>query len=557
MDDSLRIEKQFSLSGSLGSTFDRELRQLLWRRVLRVLIIALCVSLIARINHYFLARWHAEPVAGAPEWAAHLQLAHTLSFVAALLFLLAARRWLCHLKLMSFTFLLGVLNLAVAILYLGFVQPGGLPIFEIALLLFLPAALIPWRTGFQLGLAGAALAIFLGSVAYLWRLPGYRDFWTTGGGQHGPLIDHVVQGGIAILLLGTVSVVASHTLYSLRRTVHRAQRLGNYLIRRELGRGGMGTVYLAEHAFICRPTAVKVLQIEDGRQEADLQRFEREVRLSAQLTHPHTIAIYDYGRSGGNVFYYAMEYLDGMDLQKFGERFGALPPARAVHLLLQICGALGEAHARGIVHRDIKPSNIFLTQRGGICDYVKVLDFGLAEQIAPLDDSSSGRTTGPLGTPRYIAPEVITGEGEHGPLVDVYNLGGVGYWLLTGQPPFTAESSLQLLKDHLHSDPLPPSAVAEHELPPALEAIVMRCLRKTPSERFGSVQDVRDALAAVELSARWDERRAREWWQLHGLLARERAAGEGRLPPAALDDSERPEPSTVQVVRPANHQQAG
>jgi serine/threonine-protein kinase len=336
------------------------------------------------------------------------------------------------------------------------------------------------------------------------------------------------------VILATASYLTSRTLYNLRKSVHHAKRLGNYLIKEELGQGGMGKVFLAEHALICRPTAVKVYEAADSESMASLTRFEQEVQLSANLTHPNTINIYDYGRTGGNIFFYAMEYLDGLDLQRFVEKFGPVEPARAIYILKQACGSLAEAHAFGIIHRDIKPSNLFLTQRGGLCDFLKVLDFGLAKQFKTNGSVSVTKSGVLFGTPRYIAPESIYGNEVNDARSDLYNLGGVAYWLLTGQPPFKSSSSLELLVDHVKTPPQRPSEVYENPIPQELEDIVMKCLAKKPGDRFQSVTELMEVLDSLPCSEDWDEKKARQWWELHGLWKKPEVCARCSREPASL-----------------------
>jgi len=265
---------------------------------------------------------------------------------------------------------------------------------------------------------------------------------------------------------------------------------------------------------MCRPTAVKVVRSTNGEGLA-LQRFEQEVRLSSTLTHPNTITIFDFGRTPDNTFYYAMEYLAGLDLQRLIERHGPLPANRAIYILRQVCGSLAEAHSRGIVHRDIKPSNIFLTQRGGLFDFVKMLDFGLAKRIEA-DGAAELTKTGMLfGTPRYIAPETVYGTEPADHRSDLYNIGGVAYWILTGQPPFPSANPVELIVDHVKKVPKPPSEISEIAIPRALDALVMRLLEKKPDDRFGAASEVDAALREIAFDDPWTEERAREWWELH------------------------------------------
>ena len=225
-----------------------------------------------------------------------------------------------------------------------------------------------------------------------------------------------------------------------------------------------------------------------------MARFEREVRLSSTLTHPNTITIYDFGRTQDNEFYYAMEYLEGLDLQELVEQYGPVPAPRTAFILAQVASSLAEAHSRDIVHRDIKPSNIFLTRRGGLYDFVKVLDFGLAKEMDADATSAVLTQSGVIfGTPLYISPETVYGQDEVDGRADIYNLGGVAYWMLTGQPPFSSSRSVEVLIDHVKTIPKRPSEISELDIPPELDEIVMKCLEKKPEDRFRTAEELEEA----------------------------------------------------------------
>jgi serine/threonine protein kinase len=313
--------------------------------------------------------------------------------------------------------------------------------------------------------------------------------------------------------------LASRTLYSLRQAAHEAERLGNYVVEEELGAGGMGQVFKARHSMIRRPTAVKVMQATGEEELAAIKRFEREVQLSATLTHPNTITIYDFGHTPDNRFYYAMEYLEGLDIQGLVDRFGPIDSARAAFVLAQASSALSEAHERGIIHRDIKPSNIFLTRRGGLHDFVKVLDFGLAKQITDPEAVSLTKTGVAVGTPRYISPEAIKGAENIDARSDIYCLGSVAYFMITGRAPFDAKSSAELLIDHLRAIPTRPSHLSELPISAELEEIVMKCLEKSAEDRFQTADELELALRGIHFDEPWSEAKARQWWELHGLIS--------------------------------------
>ena len=295
----------------------------------------------------------------------------------------------------------------------------------------------------------------------------------------------------------------------------KARQLGQYTLDAKIGEGAMGVVYRAHHALLRRETAVKLLL--PNRADPDMIRqFEHEVRLTCQLTHPNTIQIYDYGRTADDIFYYAMELLRGLTLQDLIERHGAQPEARVVHLLQQVCGSLHEAHSAGLIHRDIKPSNLFLCERGGVADTVKVLDFGLVGRVAG-DESVKKKADLPdtsrfLGTPHYMSPECIRQPGFGDARSDIYALGVVAYLLLTGEPVFDGDDHTAVWKKHLDANPLPPSARATRPITPELERVVLRCLAKDPADRPQSVRELGEALAACPCPVPWTQAEARAWW---------------------------------------------
>jgi len=318
---------------------------------------------------------------------------------------------------------------------------------------------------------------------------------------------------ISCVVLGCVSIAlataGSDIIYGLRRKVSEAQQLGAYILDRKIGQGGMGSVYRAHHILLRRPTAVKLLRPDQVGAE-NIERFEREVKHMSQLTHPNTVAVYDYGRSSDGTFYYAMEYLGGgIDLEALVARYGPQPASRVARILAQVCGALQEAHDSGFIHRDIKPANIILCERGGLPDVAKVVDFGLTREITA-DTGASVQIV--LGTPGYVAPETLT-EGAIGPAVDLYALGAVGYKLLTALRVFEGKTGADICIKHLTLEPTPPSQVTTTHVPPALEAILLRCLAKQPEARFASAREMAAALRALPAGDDWSDARARGWWR--------------------------------------------
>jgi serine/threonine protein kinase len=309
-----------------------------------------------------------------------------------------------------------------------------------------------------------------------------------------------------------LTAVASQVLYGLRREVRDAQRLGQYTLVERLGQGGMGVVYRAEHALLRRPTAVKLLP--PTKHTDSIARFEREVQLMAELTHPNTVAIYDYGRTADGVFYYAMEYLDGIDLECLVTLGGAQPPGRVIHLLRQVCGSLDEAHRRGLIHRDVKPANLFLCRRRSEPDTVKVLDFGLVKDVATQAPTLS-RADLMIGTPLYMAPEAFLQPDSVEARSDLYSLGAVAYLLLTGTPVFSGATAVEICANHIHAEPEPLSTRLWRELPADLEQLVLACLAKKPEQRPAEASVLRAALEACADAGRWSGAQAESWWSAH------------------------------------------
>jgi eukaryotic-like serine/threonine-protein kinase len=326
-----------------------------------------------------------------------------------------------------------------------------------------------------------------------------------------PLVLNVAQA-IWWTAMTALTIYISRIIYGLVAEVSRARRLGQYTLQEQIGTGGMGEVYRAQHALLRRPTAIKLVLPSRAGPET-LRRFEREVQLTSRLSHPNTIAIYDYGRTPDGVFYYAMELLDGLSLEMLVSRDGPQPPARVVHILCQVTEALAEAHGIGLIHRDIKPANVMLCERGGIPDVAKVLDFGLVKEMTPAaDDPKLTAAASITGTPLYMSPEAITGAELDG-RADLYALGAVAYSLLAGRPPFLARTVVEICGMHLHTAPDPPSSHLGRPLPASLEALVLRCLAKDPAQRPPRAEDLLAELLACQAELPWDRARARAWWR--------------------------------------------
>ncbi|MET0388844.1 MAG: serine/threonine-protein kinase [Polyangiales bacterium] len=318
----------------------------------------------------------------------------------------------------------------------------------------------------------------------------------------GPLMWSVTGSALATL--------ASSVIYGLRVEVVKAQQLGQYTLERKIGAGGMGEVYRAKHALLRRPTAIKLMTGQVS--ESQLRRFEQEVQLTASLTHPNTISIYDFGRTPDGRFYYVMELLEGLTLQQVVARDGAQPASRVVHVLRQACDALQEAHEAGLIHRDIKPDNVFLCQLGGVCDVVKVLDFGLVKQLNPSLDTTKSNINTLIGTPQYLSPEAIAAPERVDARSDLYALGAVAYFMLTGTPVFDGRSVVEVCSMHLHTAPEPLSTRTSQVIPSELEALVLDCLAKDPSARPASAEAMATRLQRMA-AAPWTREDAKRWWQ--------------------------------------------
>ncbi len=335
-----------------------------------------------------------------------------------------------------------------------------------------------------------------------------------------------------LFVLSLLAALGSSLLVArLKRQMGEARQLGPYKLEREIGEGGMSRVYLATHALLKRPTAVKILKPAVATDEM-IARFEREVRLASQLSHPNTIEIYDYGRSPDGVFFYAMEYLNGITLDVLVACDGAVPVPRVIHILRQLCGSLREAHGKGLVHRDVKPQNIMLCERGGELDVVKVLDFGLVKDLDKPDPRDLTRTLRILGTPLYMAPERIRKPGQADSRSDIYSVGAVAFYLLTGRRLYEAETDMDLTHQVLSAPPPRPSERGAQEIPQELDDLVVRCLDKDPAARPQRMEELLVVLYVLSAWHPWTQTAAAEWWQ------RLRASGERAL-------SSAPQPSAA------------
>jgi serine/threonine-protein kinase len=323
------------------------------------------------------------------------------------------------------------------------------------------------------------------------------------------------------LLTTIMAYVGARVVYTLGTAVTEARELGSYRLVERLGAGGMGEVWRAQHRLLARPAAIKLIRGADddiGASDEAARRFEQEAQVTARLSSPHTVQLFDFGVAADGRFYYVMELLDGVDLETLVKRYGPLPAERVIYLLRQVCHSLAEAASYGLVHRDIKPANLFVCRYGGDCDFVKVLDFGIAKAADHMMETGAiglTRDHSLRGTPAYIAPEQALGGPAVDSRADIYAVGCVAYFLLTGELVFTGDTPMAVVVHHAHTTPIPPSERSELPIPPALERLVMTCLAKSPADRPQSARDLSRQLAEIGGLTPWTEERAREWWDAH------------------------------------------
>jgi serine/threonine-protein kinase len=396
--------------------------------------------------------------------------------------------------------MVGLLNYAV-------IPPTGVSWIAVVIVLF--AAIVPSTPAktFAVALLAASMDP---AAAVLWERLGHRSVG----------IEEAFLLAIPNYLCALIAPVVSHIITRLGREVRRAREMGSYVLGELIGRGGMGEVWKARHRFLARPAAIKLIKPEVlsavTKVQADVlvQRFRREAMAAANLRSPHTIQLYDFGVASDGTFYYVMELLNGMDLQTLIEEHGPLPPARAVHILRQAAESLAEAHDRGLVHRDIKPANIQVCCMGHYFDFVKVLDFGLVKN-AETGSRVDPALTAPnvvTGTPAYLSPEGAMGQPVD-QRADIYSLGCVAYWVLTGRYVFPGEGAVQMMARHIHTAPEPPSLYSLYRIPPELDEIVLECLAKDPADRPSTARELADRLAACDVEEQWTPDHARLWWE--------------------------------------------
>ncbi len=341
-----------------------------------------------------------------------------------------------------------------------------------------------------------------------------------------PFFNTSLTESLAFLSGAAVISVGAATLISMyQRSAIDARDLGLYSLKKRIGQGGIGEVWPAEHQMLARPAAIKIVRPEilkeeagdsDDRVERTLKRFEREAQATASLRSPHTVELYDFGRTAAGVFYYVMEFLDGLDLDTLVEQHGPTSPERTVFLLQQACESLGDAHSHGLIHRDVKPANLYACRMGLADDFLKVLDFGLVkDQREPEGSLKLTIQEATTGTPAFMPPEMAVGSEDIDARSDIYSLGCVAYWMLTGQTVFDQTNPVAMAIDHVKTEPDPPSIRTEIEVPAELDEIILKSLAKRPEDRYQTAIEFKDALEGCPLPSQWSQKRASEWWRIH------------------------------------------
>jgi serine/threonine-protein kinase len=321
------------------------------------------------------------------------------------------------------------------------------------------------------------------------------------------------------ILVVALAYVGQRVVYALGKEVSRAQELGSYRLIERLGKGGMGEVWRAKHRLLARPAAIKLLQSsvgEDAEGEMAMRRFEREAQVTSQLRSPHTVELWDFGVAGDGRFYYVMELLDGLNLDALVKRHGPVSAERAIFLLRQVCQSLAEAELHGLVHRDIKPANILVCRYAGECDFVKVLDFGIVKVTNTATREAIVTQENVLrGTPAFIAPEQVLSAGDIDNRADIYSVGCVAYWLLTGDLVFRGDTPIAVMMHHAHTPPVPLSQRSELPIPPEFDRVILSCLEKDPAKRPQSARELSRLLGEIHLTTPWTQERAEIWWSRH------------------------------------------
>ena len=372
-----------------------------------------------------------------------------------------------------------------------------------------------WRRA-TLAIVPMALAPLVAPLLLGLTSPSFRSV-----SEEARTFDKITENSLYLVLGAVTAVFGTHTINTFRKEEFRARRLNQYHLTKKLGAGGMGEVYLAEHQLLKRPCAVKLIRPSLSQKPRVLARFELEVRATARLSHWNTVEVFDYGRTEDGTFYYVMEYLPGLSLQELVDRHGPLPPGRIIYLLCQACDALREAHQAGLIHRDLKPPNIFAAYRGARYDVAKLLDFGLVKPIKEEDSPVLTREGTVTGSPLYMAPEQIMRTHAADRRTDIYAMGAIAYFLLTGRPPFLGNDSMAVMVAHARDPVVPPSRLRD-DVPGDLEMVVLRCLEKKPEDRYQDAESLALSLSACADGGSWSAVQAEAWWREHesGALVR-------------------------------------
>jgi eukaryotic-like serine/threonine-protein kinase len=376
-----------------------------------------------------------------------------------------------------------------------------------------------------------ARMLFAGAIAVTMNPIGMLVAEARGTWHFGPASNMLVMHYPDYLLVGVAAVI-SRVVTRLGQQVSKAREMGSYRLIERLGQGGMGEVWRARHKMLARDAAIKLIQpgmMGPGTSsQAHLlrQRFEQEAKATAVLRSPHTVELYDFGIASDGVFYYVMELLDGIDLDRLVKRFGPQPPARVIYILTQVCRSLEEAHRGGMVHRDIKPGNIFLCRMGNEFDFAKVLDFGLVKVSGGSETMTAAGTGGPTGTPAYLAPELARGSSHVDGRTDLYGLGCVAYWLLTGRLVFEETGAMAMILAHIGKAPPSVSERSAVDIPEALDRAIQMCLAKEPADRPANGDELAKMLGSVRGVDAWTRDDAERWWQTNIPAASPDAAGQ-------------------------------
>ncbi len=399
---------------------------------------------------------------------------------------------------------------------------GGNAILPFVGLMLIYGMFIPndWRRASRVIIPIAAVPVLVQSLVRLQYSESIPRALARPEALRGVVLERMTESAIYLLLGAAIAIYGTYIVNSLRRQAFEARQLGQYRLTERIGAGGMGEVWKASHRMLARPAAIKLIRPDmlgaqnTAEARTILRRFEREAQATAALRSPHSIILYDFGLTDDGTFYSVMEFLEGLDLESLVGRFGPLPPARVVYMLHQACQSLIDAHNNGLIHRDIKPANLFACRLGHLYDFVKVLDFGLVKTQAKTDEDETRLTQGLTGTPAYIAPEQAL-KGNVDERSDIYALGCVGYWMLTGQPVFEGKTHLDTIFSHATTAPIPPSDRTEQEVPIELEKLILNCLEKEPENRPQSAAEVASQLVNCQLTEEWGPTQAAEWWKLH------------------------------------------